>query len=321
MDLPILIDTAISIVTVIILISVIASGVFELLGQYTKARSKLLRKAIGQALHDPGVKVNYAELLYNHPQVKALHKTPVEKPSYIPPKIFSEVLTDVVIEYYKLNHLVYDRATGKYIEPADFIALSQAEQFKKAVEELKYTEIGDFLRSFQSEYQSIVQIQTGIANWFSGYMERVGGWFKRKSQGTLLAIGFLIAGFGNIDLIKVTSQVYEKEDLRNELVTIGLSLEQSDIEANTKEEWTLKMKNNMETLGSLGLPIGWGEGALMKIGRGGTMIRYTFWDYPLMVIGWLITAFAVSRGAPFWFNMLSKFINLRSTGETKTSKP
>jgi hypothetical protein len=30
-------------------------------------------------------------------------------------------------------------------------------------------------------------------------------------------------------------------------------------------------------------------------------------------VGWLITALAVSLGAPFWFDMLNKFIVVRST--------
>ena len=34
--------------------------------------------------------------------------------------------------------------------------------------------------------------------------------------------------------------------------------------------------------------------------------------------GWIITAFAMMLGAPFWFDLLSKLISLRGTG-TKTS--
>ena len=34
----------------------------------------------------------------------------------------------------------------------------------------------------------------------------------------------------------------------------------------------------------------------------------------LMIIGWLITALAISLGAPFWFDLLTKFVKFRSTG-------
>jgi hypothetical protein len=33
------------------------------------------------------------------------------------------------------------------------------------------------------------------------------------------------------------------------------------------------------------------------------------------ILGWLITALAISLGAPFWFDLLNKFINLRNAGE------
>jgi hypothetical protein len=32
------------------------------------------------------------------------------------------------------------------------------------------------------------------------------------------------------------------------------------------------------------------------------------------ICGWIITAFAVTLGAPFWFDVLNKFINIRSSG-------
>jgi hypothetical protein len=35
---------------------------------------------------------------------------------------------------------------------------------------------------------------------------------------------------------------------------------------------------------------------------------------PKFILGFLITAFAVSLGAPFWFDLLNKFVNLRVTG-------
>src|SRR4029078_3632217 len=35
---------------------------------------------------------------------------------------------------------------------------------------------------------------------------------------------------------------------------------------------------------------------------------------PLKFAGWLITAFAISLGAPFWFDLLNKVTQLRGTG-------
>jgi hypothetical protein len=33
------------------------------------------------------------------------------------------------------------------------------------------------------------------------------------------------------------------------------------------------------------------------------------------VVGWIITALAIYMGAPFWFEILGKLVNVRSTGK------
>jgi hypothetical protein len=33
-------------------------------------------------------------------------------------------------------------------------------------------------------------------------------------------------------------------------------------------------------------------------------------------VGWIVTIIAVSIGAPFWFDVLNKFVNLRSAGRS-----
>ena len=38
-------------------------------------------------------------------------------------------------------------------------------------------------------------------------------------------------------------------------------------------------------------------------------------------LGWLLTALAVSMGAPFWFDLLNKFIVIRSTVKPKEKSP
>jgi hypothetical protein len=50
----------------------------------------------------------------------------------------------------------------------------------------------------------------------------------------------------------------------------------------------------------------------MKTTSGHSM-QHNIW---LMISGWLITALAISLGAPFWFDLLSKIIQLRAAGKT-----
>lgn len=82
------------------------------------------------------------------------------------------------------------------------------------------------------------------------------------------------------------------------------------------------IQNYIEQVQTLGLPIGWLSKSQVIRPEGGfhdpdqrawppsegylAAIRYHLW-------GWLLTALAVSLGAPFWFDMLNKIMVIRST--------
>jgi hypothetical protein len=39
------------------------------------------------------------------------------------------------------------------------------------------------------------------------------------------------------------------------------------------------------------------------------------------ILGWLLTILAICLGAPFWFDLLNKFVNIRSAGKAPDEKP
>ncbi|RME06149.1 MAG: hypothetical protein D6816_08055 [Bacteroidetes bacterium] len=41
-------------------------------------------------------------------------------------------------------------------------------------------------------------------------------------------------------------------------------------------------------------------------------------DWTIRIFGWLLTALAISLGAPFWFDILKKIINIRSSGNEES---
>ena len=67
------------------------------------------------------------------------------------------------------------------------------------------------------------------------------------------------------------------------------------------------IKDVVETISAVSLPIGWSEFPKRD-------------QLPIIFLGWLITAFAVSLGAPFWFDLLNKFMNIRSAGKAPDEK-
>lgn len=49
--------------------------------------------------------------------------------------------------------------------------------------------------------------------------------------------------------------------------------------------------------------------------------RYFFNLFPIHFFGFLVTAFAISLGAPFWFDMLNKIMKLRTSQKVESSSP
>ena len=83
-------------------------------------------------------------------------------------------------------------------------------------------------------------------------------------------------------------------------------------------------------LGTLGFPMGWENWRpgpqfavcyKVKEKNGETTLKRSCRDeeaafiWVRVVIGWLITAFAVMFGAPFWFDLLGKLVSLRAAGK------
>jgi hypothetical protein len=62
-------------------------------------------------------------------------------------------------------------------------------------------------------------------------------------------------------------------------------------------------------LTEIGYPIGWKEWPKDDLA------------WITAILGWLITGLAVSLGAPFWFDMLKRFVNVRGAGANPKEQP
>jgi hypothetical protein len=88
-----------------------------------------------------------------------------------------------------------------------------------------------------------------------------------------------------------------------------------------------KLKKNQCQLEQLGLPIGWEiPGDTQTKWPGLHFWEPGFWSgwaaqLRLHFLGWLLTALAISLGAPFWFDLLNKLIVVRSTVKPKEKSP
>lgn len=71
-------------------------------------------------------------------------------------------------------------------------------------------------------------------------------------------------------------------------------------------------ENAQQRLASLHLPIGWQSQAPLEATVRSTA-RDRVWSVASPILGWLVTAFAVTLGAPFWFDILNRVMVIRST--------
>jgi hypothetical protein len=52
----------------------------------------------------------------------------------------------------------------------------------------------------------------------------------------------------------------------------------------------------------------------------GVTLPWLYWLISNRLLGWLITVYAISLGAPFWFGALQKLVNIRSAGDAPDEK-
>ena len=102
----------------------------------------------------------------------------------------------------------------------------------------------------------------------------------------------------------------------------------SEVPPKTPEQLkvlTNQLQDSLTQLNAVSLPIGWGDDQynyyFKDLGHGGGFLeesdRGWNWSHLLTALfGWLITALAASLGAPFWFQTLQRFVNIRGNGRS-----
>jgi hypothetical protein len=162
-------------------------------------------------------------------------------------------------------------------------------------------------------------LRTGVATWFDSAMDRVGGAYKRDMKYISVLVGVFLAIAFNADSVSVTRALWQDPQLRATMVQVAQSelqnpppLEQQNggTPPSAANDFQSKLNATEAAFNKANatlkpLPIGWSLSALS--------VGPTTWVE--RIIGWLVTGLAVSLGAPFWFDLLSKFMSIRGTGD------
>jgi hypothetical protein len=332
-------DVVIGLVFVYLLYSLLGTLIQEIIATNIGLRGKILEKAIKRMLDDSG-KSQGSKLsaeFYKHPLIKYLAdgSWPLKKkPSYIDPQTFSKVVIDLL--------------RGQDVQPgsADRPLIQQSLTDKKILWDPTVSiedETALYLKSIWADAQGdVIKFKASLENWFNEMMDRTTGWYKKYTQLILLFVGLAIAIVFNVDTIKIISKLQSNPTIRNQVLeqadafakanpNLDEKIVQTEAKINTKiwskadsvnlskkaltedvaskklrdtlfDQATKLVGNNIDNVNSL-LAIGWKPGGFTNDDN----------FQAVSIIGWLLTALAISMGAPFWFDLLNKLMQLRGS--------
>jgi hypothetical protein len=297
-----ILDIVIGMVFVFLLLSLVCSAVNELIETVLKNRAKDLELGIKELFGDPATSGDFLKVFYNHGLINSLFKGTYQQaskrdlPSYIPPITFALAVMD----------LVHNPPTPDFALPPNLQAA--------------YTVIARQVGG------DAAKLQAGLEEWFNNRMDRVAGWYKRRVQWILVALGLIVAVAVNADTIQIARLLSNSASLRQGLVASAqaqasqsLSSAATSQASPTPEAAVKQIQDEIAGLGAVGLPIGWQASDLTQADKApaaGWMKRSAVFVGQLAemhLLGWLLTAIAISMGAPFWFDLLNRFISVRST--------
>ena len=277
-----ILDVAIGIAFIYLLVSLVISAINEFIAALLKSRAKNLAQGIQALLQDPSP-TGWAARLYQHPLVASL-STPNSKPSYIPSRTFALALLDL-------------------IAPATTDGTRTLADLKTGLANLPGPLQRTLTTLLEESQDDVERLKKQIEIWFNNGMDRVSGWYKRKTQWLQFFLGLSIVIILNIDSVHIGRALWAvNSPLRASLVESAKNFVAQPGGTNRP------MKDVVDAISTASLPIGWSEFPKPD-------------QWPTVIVGWLITAFAVSLGAPFWFDLLNKFVNVRASGKAPEEEP
>lgn len=157
------------------------------------------------------------------------------------------------------------------------------QQVRQGVDLLPDGPLKAMVKSVLVSNDDLAQLYKSLEQWFDSAMDRVSGWYKRKIQIISLAVAIFLAIMTNADSLNIINTLYQNSHMRVSIINSVSSNDYSIIQ----------------------LPLGW-EAPLNC---------HNLFDWLRKLAGWSFTAVAISLGSSFWFDLLNRFMNMRSSGK------
>lgn len=285
------VEIAIGLAFVFFLLSTLVSAITEGIAWLFKQRAKQLEQGVRGLLGENKI----ADEVLGHALVQSDARTPSrirkkQKPSYISARNFSLALIDTLAKR--------GAQSGDDLEEVENGVAGLGGE-AEALEEQLAALLGDPAVTDLKDFRKAAE------EWFDDAMDRVSGWYKRRAQMITCVLAVVVAVGLNANAFAISEQLANDPTVRAAVVSraeAAASEEEGDAKAAGKNA-----EEAVNELDALEVPLLWPDGFLH-----GVDLAAAF--------GLLITAIAISLGAPFWFDALGKLAHLRTSGKKPDPK-
>jgi hypothetical protein len=328
---------AISMAFLFLMLSAACSAIQEIVANLLRWRATTLERGLAGLLMSDGFK----EELYSLPLIRGLCSPnmwkKLQRPSYIP----STTLALAILQVADDHGMKIDGATA---------AKPQTNKFAQTEK---------LLASLLRDCKDATEQRKRLENWFNDSMDRVSGWYKRKSHAWIWVFGIALSLMLNADAISLSKRFWNDQALRDAVAAEATEYVKSTPQDRAAGDDKVELDQSIHRMNLLrehlpGVPLGWcfvdtraansadskadqktvvqADGlkatcwpdlvhpttSPYQVSLAGTDPRlvdlghWTWWLWK--VLGIVATTLAISQGAPFWFDLLQKAVNLRLAG-------
>ena len=162
---------------------------------------------------------------------------------------------------------------------------------------------------------AVEKLRANLESWFNNGMDRFAGWYKRWTVQVSLIVAAVVVISVNADTLMLANKLARDSALRAGIVTAADSTTQAM--AGDFNKVQAARKELLVESEKLNLPLGWIDPQVDGKVDPFAVERFpnSFGGWLWKALGLLVSVLAVSLGAPFWFDTLSSFMNLRGAGK------
>jgi hypothetical protein len=254
-----MLETALGLILVYMLLSIIVSAAKELVESILKKRAADLTTGVRVLLDDPqGLAL--AKQLFEHPLICCLNKCDSRNnkiatdslPSYIPAQSFALALMDMILP---ASASAASGVTETLALRGTFSPESETQSlkhFRDAVCKIQNLKIRQALLALvDAAGNDMRRVRENIELWFNSAMQQISGRYRRWSQWIIFGIGLLITIGMNADTIAICKHLSQTEPRAKAIALVEKNIAERD------PAKTMNLLEEYQSLSALGLPLGW----------------------------------------------------------------